>query len=321
MDVAIAGGGLIGLASALELAGRGVQVTVVDAAEPGQASWAAAGILGPQSEAHNPSPLIALSVESYRLYPEFVRRLGADVGFRQNGTMHVALGEKDAADLDARRAWQTRAGFRVEERSFPGARLALFFPDEGQVDNRKLLVALRAACERAGVKLVRRALASLDELPARRKVLCAGCWSGRLADVRVKPQKGQILLLDSPPPPQVVFGGGGYAVPRDGRTLIGATSEDAGFDPAPTAAGREYLIGVSERLGLRGAVLDHWAGLRPATPDGMPVFDRLPDGTVVAAGHFRNGVLLTPLSARVIASLVLEETPPLDLSTFRNRFG
>jgi glycine oxidase len=321
MDVAIVGGGLIGLSSALELAGRGVEVTVVDAAEPGQASWAAAGILGPQSEAHHPSPLIPLSVESYRLYPSFVQRLGADVGFRQNGTLHVAFGEKDANDLDARRAWQVRAGFRVEERSFPGARLALFFPNEGQVDNRKLLVALRAACERAGVKVVRRALTSLDELPARRKVLCAGSWSGRLANVRVKPQKGQILLLDAPPPPQVVFGGGGYAVPRDGRTIIGATSEDAGFDAAPTPAGREHLIGVAQRLGLRGAILDHWAGLRPTTPDGMPIFDRLADGTVIAAGHFRNGVLLTPLSARVIAALVLEETPPLDLSTFRNRFG
>jgi len=316
MDVAIAGGGLIGLASALELAGRGLEVTVVDAGDPGQASWAAAGILGPQSEAHEPSPLVELCTKSYELYPQFVQKLQADVGFRQNGTLHLAFTEAEVEALEQRLTWQTQSGFRVEQRKHDGALKALFFPDEGQVDNRKLLQALRAACERAKVKFEKRALTSLEELPARIKVLCAGSWSAKLAKLPVAPQKGQILLLDERAPAQVIFGGGGYAVPRNGRTLIGATSEDAGFDATPTAEGREQLLRIAARLGFAGNLLDHWAGLRPVTPDGLPLLGRLPNGTIVAAGHYRNGVLLTPMTGRVVAALVLGEAPPVDLLPF-----
>jgi glycine oxidase len=319
MDVAIAGGGLIGLASALELARRGLRVAVVDAGLPGQASWAAAGILGPQSEAHEPSALVDLCVRSFDLYPAFVEGLHADVGFRQNGTLHLAFTAAEADELEARRVWQSKAGLRIQERKHEGALLALYFPDEGQVDNRKLLEALRAACLRAGVALEKRMLRSLDELPAPIKVLCAGSWTAALSGIDVAPQKGQILLLDRAPPEQVIFGGGGYAVPRDGRTLVGATSEDAGFDVQPTRDGRERLLRTAEALGYGGAVLDHWAGLRPVTPDGLPVFGRLGDGAIVAAGHYRNGVLLTPVTARVVAALVLDETPPVDLAPFSPR--
>ncbi|HEY2031648.1 MAG TPA: FAD-dependent oxidoreductase [Myxococcales bacterium] len=317
MDVAIAGGGLIGLASALELARRGLRVTVVDAGEPGQASWAAAGILGPQSEAHEPSPLVELCVRSYELYPEFVQSLDADVGLRRNGTLHVAFSDAEAHELRARQAWQSQRGLRIEERSHPGAALALFFPDEGQVDNRKLHQALGAACAKAGVAFEQRKLRSLDELKATRKVLCAGSWARALAEVPVFPQKGQLVLLDAAPPAQVIFGGGGYAVPRGGRTIVGATGEDAGFDTLPTTEGRAVLLGIAARLGYADPpIVDHWAGLRPATADGLPYFDKLPDKTVVAAGHFRNGVLLTPISARIVAALVCEETPPVDLLPF-----
>ncbi|HEX4382188.1 MAG TPA: FAD-dependent oxidoreductase, partial [Myxococcales bacterium] len=305
MDVAIAGGGLIGLSSALELAERGLKVLVVDAQEPGQASWAAAGILGPQSEAHEPSPLVELCTKSYELYPQFVKKLGADCGFRQNGTLHLAFSESEADELQARRKWQTEAGLRIEEREHESARLALFFPDEGQVDNRKLVQALRAACERAKVIFAKRTLHSLKDLQGDVKVLCAGSWSGKLARVDVAPQKGQLLLLDERAPAQVIFGGGGYAVPRNGRTIIGATSEDAGFEAATTAEGRELLLQVAKNLGYEGRVLDQWAGLRPVTPDGLPILDKLKDGAVVATAHYRNGVLLTPMTARVVAALVL----------------
>ncbi len=328
MDVAIAGGGLIGLASALELAQRGAKVCVVDRGDRGQASWAAAGILGPQSEVHAPSPLLDLCRKSYALYPELVRRLGKDVGFRACGALHLAFTETEAAALEAQAGWQREAGLRVQERRHPGAKLAVFLPDEGQVDNRKLLAALRDACARGGVAFVQDSCASLDrdrielasggEIRARRTVLCGGSWSGGLARLPVYPVRGQMLSLAVPPPDCVVFGGGGYLVPREGRTLVGATSEEAGFDPTPTSQGRAWLLDVAARHGLRNPeVLDHWAGLRPATDDGLPLFGALPSGALVATGHFRNGVLLTPISARVVAALALDEAPPVDLAPFR----
>ena len=337
LDAAIVGGGLIGLASALELARRGRKVCVVDREDAARASWAAAGILGPQSEVQAPSPMLELCRRSFALYPEFLRPLG-EVGFRPCGTLHLAFSEvEERALLDLRR-WQTDAGLRIEEQKRAGARLALFFPDEGQVDNRKLLLALRDACLREGVELRREAVVSLeagrvvlgksgfgpeaeeaagDEIEAKAIVLCAGSWSGQLAELPVYPVRGQILLLEAAPPACVVFGGGGYAVPRGGRTLIGATSEDAGFDATPTAEGRAFLQAVAAKL-LPGAhpIVDHWAGLRPATRDKLPLLGRLPSGAVVATGHFRNGVLLAPISAQIVAALVEGKPPPLELAPF-----
>lgn len=339
LDAAIVGGGLIGLASALELARRGRKVCVVDREDAARASWAAAGILGPQSEAPAPSPMLELCRRSFSLYPEFVRQLG-EVGFRPCGSLHLAFTEAEERALTALRRWQTEAGLRVEERRQAGARLALFFPDEGQVDNRKLLLALRDACLRRGVELRREAAVALEagrvilgstgvgpraagsgpeerQIEAGAVVLCAGTWSGQLAQVPVHPVRGQLLLLDAAPPGCVVFGGGGYAVPRGGRTLIGATSEEKGFDATPTEEGRAFLQAIAAKL-IPGAhpVVDHWAGLRPATPDTLPLLGRLPDGVIVATGHFRNGVLLAPISAQVVAALVEGSPPPVDLAPF-----
>lgn len=297
VDVAIAGGGIIGLASALELRRRGATVSVFDSGEKGQASWAAAGILGPQSEAHEPSPSLALGRASFALYPEFVHGLG-DVGFRRNGTLHRAFSEAERASLQATVDWQRAQGLNVEEREG-----AFFFPDEGQVDNRKLVAALRAACEASGVEF-RNALARVT-------VVCKGAWSG----APVFPVKGEMLAVDATPPAQVVFGGGGYVVPRGGITLVGATGEPGVFDPSPTEKGRAHLLEVARKHGISGRVLDHWAGLRPGTPDGLPLFGR--EGSViVAAGHYRNGILLAPITAKIVSALFHGETPPLDLAPF-----
>jgi len=344
LDAAIVGGGLIGLASALELARRGRKVCVVDREDAARASWAAAGILGPQSEVQAPSPMLELCRRSFALYPEFVQPLG-EVGFRRCGTLHLAFTEVEEGALVELRRWQTEAGLRIEEQKRAGARLALFFPDEGQVDNRRLLLALRDACQRAGVELRGEAVISLEagrvvlgksgighrasgfgpeapkdageEIRARAVVLCAGSWSGQLAELPVYPVRGQILLLEAAPPACVVFGGGGYAVPRGGRTLIGATSEDAGFDATPTAAGRAFLQAVAAKL-WPGAhpVVDHWAGLRPATRDKLPLLGRMQSGVIVATGHYRNGVLLAPISAQIVAALAEGKPPPLDLAPF-----
>ena len=318
LDAAIVGGGLVGLSSALELSRRGVHVRVVDRGDAGaQASWAAAGILGPQSEVHAPSPMLELCRKSFELYPEFVRSLG-EVGFRRNGTLHLAFTEEEARVLEELRRWQVEAGLRIEERRHAAARLALFFPDEGQVDNRKLLQALRVACVREGVELTADTVTNLAEIDADAVVLCAGSWSGQLApELPVEPVRGQILAIDAPPPPCVIFGGGGYAVPRGTYTLVGATAEHVGFDATPTPEGRAHLEKVAAKLLQHpGPVVDHWAGLRPGTPDGLPLFGRLPGGVIVATGHYRNGVLLAPISARIVSSLFHGETPPVDLAPF-----
>jgi glycine oxidase len=253
------------------------------------------------------------------MYPQWAARLG-EVGFRQNGTLHLAFSDEEARALDQLRRWQAAAGLRVEERTHERARLALFFPEEGQVDSRKLLAALTAACARAGVEMREAAVTALENLGAPHVVLCAGSWSGQLAPLPVFPVRGEIIALDAPPPQCVVFGAGGYLVPRDRRTLVGATAERAGFDATPTQAARSYLLGVAARLqpgAERAPVLDHWAGLRPGTPDSLPFLGILESGVVVATGHYRNGILLAPVTARIVRALVRDQEPPLDLAPFR----
>ena len=342
LDAVIVGGGLIGLASALELADAGLRACVIDSGAPGQASFAAAGILGPQSESAGPGPMLDLCRASFALYPGLAARLG-DVGLRNNGTLHLAFSEAEEQDLARRRDWQVEAGLRAldprgvgagpAQHPGAGARLAVFFPDEGQVDNRKLLLLLREACLRAGVELVQGTASAVERdrvlvagpggaslaLRAGAVVLCAGAWSQALGPLLVSPVRGQMLALERTPPACVVFGAGGYLVPRGERTLVGATMERAGFAASTTDAGRAHLLSVAARLqpGLEQAPLaDHWSGLRPSTPDGLPLLGALPSGVLVAAGHHRNGVLLTPISARIVLALVRGDAPPLDLAPF-----
>lgn len=317
MDVVIVGSGLVGLACAHELSKAGLEVRVIDRGEQ-PASRAAAGILGPQSESHGPSPLLELGLRSLELWPRFADGL-PDVGLRFCGTLHRAEDEAHARELAATARWQRERGLRLEERGRD-----LFFPAEGTVDNRLLLEALRArvAVVRGEVRAVHRGrveLASGEVLAAREVVVCAGAWSRELAPVEVFPVRGQMLALDAPPPPSIVFGRTGYLVPRPGRTLVGATVEQTGFDARTTAEGRAELLAIAARLspGLeRAPVLEHWAGLRPATRDGLPYLGRLRDGVIAATGHYRNGILLAPVTATIVRSLVLGETPSFDLLSF-----
>lgn len=308
MDVVVVGGGIIGLSCALELRAAGLRVSVVDRREPGhESSWAAAGILGPQSESHGPGPMLELCVESLRRYASWAP---PDTGFRLCGTLHRALSSADAQRLERTGEWQRAAGLRAEQRGRD-----LWLPDEGQVDNRLLVRALHERAAAAGVRIERRDVRALGELRAGHLVLTAGCWSRDLLDVPVVPVRGQMLALACGPPPHVVFGAGGYLVPRGDRTLVGATVERAGFDRSVTAEGRAQLEQVAAALGVRGEVVDHWAGLRPGSPDGLPTLG-VRDGVVVATGHFRNGILLAPITAAIVRALVLGERPPVDLRPF-----
>jgi glycine oxidase len=333
MEVAVVGGGVIGLLSALRLAQRGHRVTVIERSEPGgEASWAAAGILGAQSEADGPGPMLDLCRRSLAMYPALAAELG-DVGYARCGALHVAFTEHEAGELRRHHRWQTAAGLRTELRSHPGALLALWQPEDGVVDNRKLTRAIRSSLERSGGRIVRgRALRVVfakgaaagvetdrEVVPAERFVIAAGTWSAQvegagIAADAIVPVRGQMIAYDVPPPPSVIFGAAGYAVPRGGRTLIGATVEHAGFDKSTTAGGLAFLRDVAARLvpELAGAhPVEHWAGLRPGSRDGLPLLGVTAPGVVVATGHYRNGILLAPATAELVVELVEGRSPAL----------
>jgi glycine oxidase len=324
---------VIGLLSALRLAQRGHRVTVIERSEPGgEASWAAAGLLGALSEAHGPGPMLDLCRRSLALYPALADELG-DVGYSRCGALHVAFTEREAEDLERHHRWQRAAALRSELRSHPRAVLALWQPEDGIVDNRKLTRAIRASFEGSGGSIERaRALriafangaaagveTDREFFSADRVVVAAGTWSAQIegagiATDAIVPVRGQMIAYDVPPPRSVIFGAGGYAVPRGGRTLIGATVEDAGFDKRTTADGLAFLRSVAARLVPELAdaqPVEHWAGLRPGSRDGLPLLGVTGPGVVVATGHYRNGILLAPITAQLVVALVEGRSPAL----------
>lgn len=359
-DVVVIGAGLIGCAIAYELAKRGARVTVYDRAEPLRAaSWAGAGMLAPYSEELADPALLELCVASLRAYPAFVAELqartGVDARLRMCGTLHV--GDGGPAESDARCAALRAHGAdaRVLDRAAAVAREALLgaavrgavaVADEGHVDNRRLGRALAAACAATGVRFERDPGPAL-EADARRVlgvrtargfraagtvVNAAGAWAGELAGVpaaarvAVRPIAGEMLALAVPPGvgSGLVWGAGAYLVPRDdGRLLVGATVEERGFDVRTTARGIQTLLNAALRIApVLGAfaLVETWAGLRPASHDGRPyVGPTAIDGYVVAAGHYRNGILLAPVTATVVAALIAGEPLPLDVAAFDPR--
>lgn len=357
-DVSIVGAGLIGLATALELRRRGAEVTVFERdAAGGAASWAGAGMLAPYSEAIADPPLAELCAASLQRYPAFVaallERTGLDVALRLDGTLHPLLDPGDRSRLEALHPlagpggarWLSRADLLAAEPMVSArAEGALLFEGEGQVDNRRLGRALIAAARELGVRIEegvgeiaveadeRRVLGLATRLGFRSApvvVNAAGAWAGTVpglppaAAVPVRPKKGQMLALAVPRgfARRLVWGAGVYLVPRaDGRLLVGATVEDAGFDQRVTAEGIAALLNGALRAApaLGSFTLSEtWAGLRPDSPDGRPYLGPgAVSGYFVAGGHYRNGILLTPITAELLADAIEGRTPALDLTPF-----
>lgn len=346
--IVIIGAGLIGLAIAFELATRGASVRVLDARAPGKAaSWAGAGMLAPYTEALVSRSFEELCVRSLALYPRFVESVraagGVDARLRLNGVLEAAYDDAQErrlrahAEALAARGVAARFLERDETRFLepalgPGVRGAAYSAAEGSVDNRRLGRALQAACSALGVRIdapggevaleadARRVLGVQTRAgfaAAQTVINAAGAWAGIVdgvpAHVRVPvtPVKGQMLALAMPRGlvRRVTWVPGAYLVPRDdGRLLIGATVENAGFDVRVTAAGTRALLDAAlAALPVLGdlAVAETWAGLRPGTPDGLPYIGATAlTGYVVATGHYRNGILLAPATARGVADLV-----------------
>ena len=314
-DIAVVGGGVIGLTIAFRAQERGLKVVVLDRGGDG-ASRHAAGMLAPVSEAEvGHGELLGDGLEAAKAWPGFAHELGVEL--HTAGTLIVARDRDEAEALDRELAFREKLGLRVERllptaarrlepALAPNVRLALHVPDDRAVDPRAVLDALRAR-----VEVRREEVRSLDDVDAATVVLAAGAWSARLADLPVRPVKGQIMRLRDPGGPglvtRVLRFEGGYLVPRgDGRYVLGATVEERGFDTTVTAGGLyELLRDATEMVpGISELVVEETAAaLRPGTPGNVPIVERR-GRTIVATGHFRNGILLAPVTAqRVVAML------------------
>jgi glycine oxidase len=324
-DVAVVGGGVIGLSVAWRARARGLSVVVLDRGELGDGTTrVAAGMLAPVSEAEaQERALLALGIESARMWSAFAAELndvsGLDVGLRRTGTLAVARDRDDKEALERELDLRDRLGVRarrllpsaaraLEPALAPSIRLAAEFPDDHSVDPRALTAALVVAAERAGVVLRTGVdVTSLAELEAGQVVLAAGPWTAALAQLPVRPVKGQTIRLKGEQLlERTVRFEGGYLVPRaDGRIVLGATEEERGFDTAMSALAVHDLLRDAAELvpGILELEIEELvAGLRPGTPDNAPLIGRLDERVVVATGHHRNGILLAPVTARLVAA-------------------
>ncbi len=347
VDVLIIGGGVVGCAVAFELADAGVRVRVVEGRRPGGgASQASAGILAPYVEGHDSKPLRMLGRRSLDLYETFVARAmdasGQAVEFARCGTLEVAVTEGDAERLQRSRTviaaegvagrWlEDQALKRAEPSLHAGVLGALQIPSHAVVNVPALTATLAAAAVARGAEVVTGvAAASLaadagglvvdtshGPMRAAQVVLAAGAWAAALAPpgadpIPVRPVRGQLLHLGTPPGTlrHVAWASDVYLVPwSDGTVLVGATSEDVGFDERATAGGVAHLLRAASALvpALADATfLEARRGLRPGSPDELPYLGRsaaLP-GLIYACGHYRNGALLAPLTAALVGQLV-----------------
>ena len=368
--IAVIGGGVIGLGVAWRLAQRGAAVQVFDRGAAGAgASHAAAGMLAACAEAEpGEEGLTALGRESQARWPAFAAELldvsGVDVELRPEGTLLLALTADDQARLAHQLVFQRKLGLplhwipaaetRRREPHLAGKLAgAVFSPEDTQVDNRKLVAALRVAAAAAGASINEyRAVKAISsrsghvegivltdgtKVPADTVVLAAGAWARSIEGLEpelrppVRPIKGQMLALRMDPAApllsHVLWAPGAYLVPRrDGRLLVGATVEEKGYDAALTAGGMLSLLEAAWRAvpAVEELPIDEmWVGHRPGSRDDAPILGAGPlDGLIYATGHHRNGILLAPVTADAIARLALDGIVDAAIRPFGiERFG
>ena len=362
MKVSIIGAGIVGAAIAYELAARGAQVRLIDGGSGQGATRASAGILAPCIEGHSADLLrLGLcGLDHYDSFIARVAAdARRPIEYRRPGTLQVARTDVEARRLEEAARVLAASGVphtsldgdaarRLEPWLAEGVRAGLLVPQHGYVGVASLMSALQEAASRHGttrstarvngIDLHDGALTvetSEDSFVADAVVVAAGSWSGGIpmspaVPPPVRPIRGQLLHLRFPEPPlsRVIWGTACYLVPwEDGSVLVGATVEDVGFDERVTAAGVRQLLESAEQLvpDIRSATFDGArAGLRPATADELPIIGRSSTscGVYYATGHYRNGVLLAPLTALMIADLVLDGCERCELALARpDRFG
>lgn len=383
-DILIIGGGIIGLSLARELGKKGaekVKIIEKNSMCGAEATSAAAGLLAPQAEADCDDEFFHFCRESRDLYPSFARELfeetGVDIELDRTGTLYLAFTEKDAAELEKRFAWQTRANLRVDKLTAkevleiepnlsPKVLFGLRFPTDWQVENRKIVEAFNKQLtgfglnkymqrnaldkirERTGGEFVSRDVRSLifknnkvvgaetdvENFYAPIVIVAAGAWTSLMRDkfdlfsgIKVKPVRGQMLSFAdySKPFRHVVYSPRGYVVPRkSGKILVGATVEDVGFENQTTGAGVASLLKTASEISPAFENLSFkktWSGLRPFAADGLPVLGAFPEieNLYVATAHYRNGILLAPLTAKILTEKIVENLDSKYLEIFSPR--
>lgn len=349
MDVVIAGGGIVGLACAYELAKAGARVTLLEYGKTGmQATNAAAGMLAPALEAAGPGPMLDAALEAWRTYPDTVAGLEAQAGFglelQLDGILRVAFDDEQLGEVRARLPWQRAAGIvahelhaadcrEIEPRLSERVAGGVLYEGMGAVSNQLVALAYERAAMAHGARIHQRTpvtgfrrragrvtavISGNTEFPCDAVVLAAGARSGQIARklgvaLPVEPVRGQMIALGGMRQPvhHVVWGPDGYLVPRaNGLLFAGATVERVGFRRRTTKAGIAAMWSMAVALvpQLRAATVHFdWTGLRPGTPDGLPIIGPVApyENLVAATGHYRNGILLGPLTGRWIADGLL----------------
>ncbi len=318
-----------------------------------ESSWAGAGILSPAPENPATIPLVPLGKASMALYPDFIARVeeisGQNVGFRSKGTLEALFSRDAARELSTHVALHHGWGLQAEAISAEDARelepalsleleAAVLRPAEASVDNRALTRAVLEAARKSGAEIFahhevqgicreKQRCAGLllknEKISAEWTIIAAGCFSANIAGVNtyapVRPAKGQMISLraEQTKIERVLWSDKIYLVPRnDGRILAGATVEYVGFDKNVTAGGLEKILAGALELApdlAHARVEETWAGLRPDSPDHLPILGPTDiDGLLIATGHFRSGILLTPITAQLIREWVTQQNVSVD---------
>ena len=345
-DVIIVGGGIIGLSLAIALRKRGAAVLVVERGEPGREASHAAGGMLVDCPLETPPVLQPLATASARMYPEFAHELevesGLKVDLRDRGTILFLAPVHALRNAKFVATHSLRAPLDQIEPALAALENSALYLQERSVDPRALSAAAWKTAKNRGVDFssgdpattlnlsdghVAGVTTAKTSFPAPKVVNCAGAWSGQLKSphpIPTRPVKGQMLCLAMPERELlrlVIRTPEAYLIPRsDGRLLVGATVEEAGFDKRtdPATIQRLHRAAVKMVPKLADAkILEDWAGLRPGTPDALPILGATPTpGYFVATGHFRDGILLAPITAHVMADVIEGRTPEHDLTPF-----
>ena len=342
-DVIVVGAGIIGCAVAREVACRGAKTMILEGRDVGAgATQASAGVLAPYIEAPSDGPLHALAVQSLALYDDFIKNVadesGQSIEYRRCGTLELAHDGNAAEQLKTLGDWIRSKGVEAQWVDAPGVTKiepalnatsgGLLVPSHGYVRAVQLTDALLAAARRRGADVrigphvesitedgdCALVASGTDIYRARTVVVAAGSWSSELAgETHVAPVRGQLVRVrwQGPPLQRILWSESCYLVPwLDGTLLVGATVEQVGFDERVTAGGVQTLLNAASAVlpGIGDATfVEARVGLRPSTPSGLPIIGRSAQhaAVVYATGHFRNGILLAPLTATLVADLIL----------------